>query len=117
MTAGMHKDEKGKPVPAPFAGDALVQDSNGAVREIVAADPAAIGYISFGLVDGRVRALTLNKVAPDDRAIRSGRYPVVRKFLFLSNGEPAGLAKDFLDFTLSDSGQTVLVEEGLISAK
>jgi phosphate transport system substrate-binding protein len=117
MTAGMHRDSTGKPVPAAFAGDALVQDSNGAVREIVAADPAAIGYISFGLVDERVSALTLNKVAPSEKTIKSGRYPVVRNFLFLSNGEPTGLAKAFLDFTLSDSGQTVLAGEGLIKVR
>ena len=36
---------------------AIVEDSNGTVREIVANDPHAIGYISLGLVNERVRAL------------------------------------------------------------
>ena len=31
--------------------EALVQDSNGAVRQVVASDPSAIGYISLGLVN------------------------------------------------------------------
>ena len=42
---------------------AMVQDSNGSVREIVAGDPNAIGYISAGLVDNRVKALTIEGVA------------------------------------------------------
>ena len=36
---------------------ALVQDSTGAVREMVHGDPAAIGYISLGQVNDQVKAL------------------------------------------------------------
>lgn len=98
----------------PVSADALVQDSNGAVREIVADDPDAIGYISFGLVDDRVRALALDGVAPSESTIRTSAYPVTRKFLFLTVHEPAGCSKQFIDFVLSPQGQQVLVEEGLV---
>jgi phosphate transport system substrate-binding protein len=98
----------------PVSTDALVQDSNGAVREIVADDPDAIGYISFGLVDERVRALALDGVAPSMPSIRLGTYPVTRKFLFLTLREPAGRVKEFIDYVLSPEGQQVLVEEGLV---
>jgi phosphate transport system substrate-binding protein len=94
-----------------------VQDSNGAVREIVASDPAAIGYISSGLVDQRVAALAIDGVTPTETAIRSGRYPVVRRFLFLTNGEATGTARAFIDYVLSDSGQKALAEEGLTRVK
>jgi phosphate transport system substrate-binding protein len=114
MVAGLPKPKEGKPVPATFAADALVQDSNGAVREIVASDPAAIGYISFGLIDERVAALTLDGVTPSERTIRTGHYPVVRRFLFLTNGTPAGPTKAFIDYVLSPQGQDALVGEGLI---
>jgi phosphate transport system substrate-binding protein len=102
-----------KPEPQRFAADALVQDSNGSVREIVAGDPNAIGYISYGLVDDRVRALVLNGVTPDHETIKRGRYPVVRKFLFLTCDSVAPATRAFLDFTLSPEGQRVLEEEGL----
>lgn len=104
-------------VPRPFARDALVQDSNGAVREIVASDPAAIGYISFGLVDHRVRALALDRVSPSDSTIRSGSYPITRRFLFLTKGPPTGKAKDFIDYVLSPEGQQALIDEGLVSIR
>jgi len=113
MAAGMPKDKNGKTNPDAFAADALVQDSNGAVREIVASDPAAIGYISSGLVDERVAAILMGGIAPTEAAVRSGRYPVVRKFLFLTNGEATGTAQAFINYVLSDSGQNALVEEGL----
>jgi phosphate transport system substrate-binding protein len=117
MAAGMPKDENGKTNPAAFAADALVQDSNGAVREIVASDPAAIGYISSGLVDERIAAILVGGIAPTEATVRSGRYPVVRKFLFLTNGEATGTAQAFINYVLSDSGQNALVEEGLMRIK
>jgi phosphate transport system substrate-binding protein len=100
--------------PEPVAADALVQDSNGAVREIVADDPDAVGYISFGLVDERVHPLALDSVAPSEESIRLGTYPVTRKFLFLTRHEPTGRTKEFIDYVLSPEGQGVLVQEGLV---
>ncbi len=102
-----------RPAPVPFAADALVQDSNGAVREIVAGDPAAIGYISYGLVDERVAALELDGVAPSHDAIKTGEYPLVRRFLFLTCGKVSPAARRFIEFALSPAGQEILEEEGL----
>ena len=42
----------------------LVQDSNGAVRQVVSSDPNAIGYISLGLVNHQVKALKISGVEP-----------------------------------------------------
>lgn len=95
---------------------ALVQDSNGAVREIVASDRHSLGYISLGLVDQRVRALAIDGVEPDLDAIVSKRYAVVRPFLFLSREEPAGAARAFIDYVLSHEAQKVLALEGLVPA-
>jgi len=99
-----------------FSG-AITQDSNGTVREIVAHDPAAIGFISLGLVNDQVRALDLDGAAANEENIRSGRYKLVRPFLFVSRGEPTGLAKAFVDFVLSAEGQALVQEEGLLPIK
>jgi phosphate transport system substrate-binding protein len=93
---------------------AITEDSNGTVREIVAHDPAAIGFISLGLVNSQVRALALDGAEANDDNIRNGSYRLVRPFLFVSRGEPTGLAKQFVDFVLSDEGQTLVKEEGLL---
>ena len=93
---------------------AITEDSNGTVREIVAHDPYAIGFISLGLVNDQVRALDLDGAAATDENIESGRYKLVRPFLFVSQGEPAGHAKDFIDFVLSPEGQELVKKEGLL---
>jgi phosphate transport system substrate-binding protein len=96
---------------------AIVQDSNGTVREIVAADPNAIGYISLGLVDRSVRALDLDGVTPGEDMIREGRYRLVRPFLFVTRGEPLGTAAEFIDFVLSPGGQDLARKEGLLTIR
>jgi phosphate transport system substrate-binding protein len=96
---------------------ALVQDSNGAVREIVANDPYAIGYISVGLVDHRVKALAIDGITPTREHIKNRTYELVRRFLLVSRTPPAGLCQSFVDFILSPQGQQVLEGEGLVGVK
>ncbi len=93
---------------------AIVQDSNGAVRQLVADDPNAIGFISLGLVNETVKALQLDDVAATRENVENGSYKLSRPFLFVSSGAPTGQVKEFVDFILSDDGQKILVNEGLI---
>lgn len=96
---------------------ALVQDSNGAIRQVVKDDPKAIGYISLGLVNDQVKSLAIDGIEANIENINHGRYKIVRPFLFVFTKEPGGLAKSFLDFVLSPDGQKLLVQEGLVAAK
>lgn len=96
---------------------AVVQDSNGSVRETVADDPGAIGYISLGLVDRRVKALAIDGIAATRQNVLNGKYRIVRPFLFVVMEEPRGEIKDFIDFVLGPEGQTLLASEGLIPAR
>jgi phosphate transport system substrate-binding protein len=100
----------------PIMARALVQDSNGAVRQLVGDDPASIGYISLGLVDITVKALELNGVTATREHVLDGSYGLSRPFLFVTISEPVGLSKQFIDFTLSEKGESILNAEGLITA-
>ena len=92
---------------------AIVQDSNGAVRQLVADDPNAIGFISLGLVNEKVKGLQLEGISATHENIENGSYKLSRPFLFITLNEPAGLPREFLDFTLSPEGQKILMNEGL----
>jgi len=93
---------------------AIVQDSNGAVRQLVSDDPNAIGYISLGLVNDKVKALELGGIAATRENVINGSYGLSRPFLFVAKSEPTGKAKEFLDYILSAEGQQILMNEGLI---
>ncbi|WP_028893550.1 phosphate ABC transporter substrate-binding protein [Syntrophorhabdus aromaticivorans] len=94
----------------------MVQDSNGSVKEVVATDPYAIGYISLGLVDEKVKAVTVDGVQPSIESIKLGEYKIVRPFLFVTNGELDQGGQKFVNFVLSEGGQNILKKEGLIGA-
>lgn len=102
---------------------AIVQDSNGSVRLLVSDDVNAIGFISLGLVKSEkgqkpVKALSLDGITATEENIKNGSYKLFRPFLFVAavkKGEgPEGLAKDFIDFTVSPEGRRILISEGLI---
>jgi phosphate transport system substrate-binding protein len=92
----------------------MVQDSNGSVKEVVATDPYAIGYISLGVVDDKVRALLVDGVPPTLENIQTKKYRIVRPFLYLTMGDALDASKLFINFVLSETGQTILGKEGLI---
>src|SRR6185503_18647568 len=97
-----------------IAASALVQDSTGAVRQMVAADPAAIGYVSLGLVDASVKALRLRGVEPSEASIDAGAYPLVRPFLFIVPPDgPGDSARDFIGWITGQQGRDLTRREGL----
>ncbi len=102
---------------APTTPQALVQNSSGSVREMVSRDPAAIGYISLGLVSESVKAVKIDGVEARGENVKNGTYKLARPFLLVIRGEPGGVAKEFIDYILSDPGQRLLEREGLIRVR
>jgi len=98
-----------------FGSGGITQSSTGAIRSYVAGDPNAIGYISFAEVDNSVKALGINGVAPTYDSIANATYPIQRDLLFVTNGDPSGNAKAFIDFTLSPAGQAILKADKEVS--
>jgi len=94
---------------------AIVQDSNGAVKQLVGGDPHSIGFLSLGLVDNTVKALQLDGIAATQENISNGTYILFRSFLFVSKNLPAGDSMEFINFIFSEEGQKLLAKEGLIT--
>lgn len=97
-----------------IAPDAIVQDSTGAARTIVAGDRNAIAYVSLGMVTPEVVALNLDGVEPTHETVIDGRYKITRPFLLLTKGEPSPQAKAYLDYVLGPECQAMVSEEGYI---
>jgi len=103
---------KGKPI----ATLALRQGSNGAIRQIIAQDPNAIGYISLGIIDSTVKALAIDSIEPSVAHVDAGTYKLVRPFLLIwRKGQPLSpLGQGFVDYVMSAEGQSELIKAGLV---
>ena len=97
--------------------EAIVQDSNGTIRETVANDANAVGYLSHGLLNERIRAVRVDGVESTTENVMAGAYKLARPVYFLFRGAPAGAPKEFLDYVLSAEGQKTIRDSGLIPAQ
>ena len=97
--------------------DAIVQDSSGTIRETVINDQRAVGYLSHGLVNDKVRMLKVDGQECTTDQVIAGTYPLARPIFLLSKGAPAGLAQAFIGYILSAEGQQCIQKNGLIPAK
>jgi phosphate transport system substrate-binding protein len=96
---------------------AKVMGRGGDMAKGLADTPQAIGMTSLTVVEqsgGKVKALTLNGVAPTAEHVKSGRYFLTREFLFVIRGEPTPPIKKFLDFVLSPDGDRVILANGAV---
>jgi phosphate transport system substrate-binding protein len=97
--------------------DALIQDSNGTIRETVANDPNAVGYLSHGLLNAKIKAIKIDQVDCTTETVIGGSYKLVRPIYLLVKGTPTGEVKNFIDYILTDEGQQTIRGSGLISVK
>lgn len=97
--------------------DALIQDSNGTIRETVSNDPNAVGYLSHGLVNEKISAIKVDGQECTSELIATGSYKLVRPIYLLVKGAPQGEVKNVIDYILSAEGQNTIKASGLIPAK
>ncbi|MGI6161030.1 MAG: phosphate ABC transporter substrate-binding protein PstS family protein [Christensenellales bacterium] len=108
-------EKDGKEVEETLVSErALIQEGTGSVKAAVAGNPNAIGYISLGVADDTIKALKVDGAEATVENVLDKSYKVMRPFLAVTNGEPEGLAKVFLDYILSEEAQEVVESKSYI---
>lgn len=90
--------------------EAVIAKQTDVMMTHIAGDKYAIGYISLGSINKTVKAIQIDGVDPTAENVQNGTYPFARPFNIATKGEPAGLAKDFIEFILSGDGQAVVAK-------
>ncbi|MEI7432629.1 MAG: phosphate ABC transporter substrate-binding protein [Methanomicrobiales archaeon] len=94
------------------------KNSNGAIQQSVAQTPGAIGYVGLGFIDPTVKALKISVngtlVEPSVKTVLDKSYPISRSLLMITNSQPAGLVKNYIDYILSSEGQKLVAKEGFV---
>lgn len=97
--------------------DALIQDSNGTIRETVANDANAIGYLSHGLINEKIKSVTVDGYGCTEQDIMAGHYKLVRPVFLMRKPDASPACQAFLDYVQSEEGQALIHQNGLIRAK
>lgn len=89
------------------------------MAEIIAADPAAIGLVEFSHV-GNAAALSIvdecqTVHSPSSFSLLTEDYPLSTRLYFYTPAQASPLARSFLDYALSGTGQQKIAERGLVS--
>ncbi|MEO1291716.1 MAG: phosphate ABC transporter substrate-binding/OmpA family protein [Pseudomonadota bacterium] len=108
-----------KPAGAVLSPRAKRFESNELLAEEVAADPNGIGFTSLAYADtAKTLAIRLEcgmDIFPTQFNVKAEEYPLGRRLFLYTNGTPeAPLARDLLDFSLSDAAQPVIGETGFV---
>lgn len=80
----------------------------------IASDENGIAYTPLKWVDGSVNLLSVDGVVPSDKTILNAAYSLSRKMLIMTDGQPKGMTREFIEFILSEEGQRIVKEEGYI---
>ena len=91
--------------------DAMITNKTDVMLSTIAGDPAAIGYVSLGSLNDKVKALQIDGAEATAENVKNGTYKVSRPFNIATKGEPTGVAKDFINYILSADGQKVVSED------
>jgi phosphate transport system substrate-binding protein len=94
------------------SGQALTEDSNGAVTQAVTQTPGSTSVIGFAYYQqnkGGLTGLQLEGVDASVDNMKSGTYKLAAVGHMYSKGEPDGLTKAFLDYMVSPDVQNTLL--------
>jgi len=96
---------------------ANIVPSNGAMKTAISGDPYSIGFVSVGHIDDSVAPVTLDGVVPSLENVKNGSFPVARGLYSITKGEADGLAKLFIDFLFSPTGQELVKAKGFVAVQ
>ncbi|WP_413298985.1 phosphate ABC transporter substrate-binding protein [Bacillus sp. 1P10SD] len=92
--------------------EGITEDSSNTVKKIINETDGAIGYLAFSyFTDDSVTPLAIDGVEPTGENVQSGKFPVWAYEHSYTKGEATDLAKEFIDYMMSDDIQNNLLKE------
>jgi phosphate transport system substrate-binding protein len=101
-----------------YAGSSQKMAGNEQIASEVGKNPNGIGYVglAYDKAPG-IKAMPIDGVLSSVQSVQAKTYPYARPTFYYTNGEPSGLAKQFLDFTIGSVGQKIATQVGFVPIK
>ncbi len=108
------RDESGEKIDK-TTDMAEITNSTAVMMTTVSGNTEAIGYVSLGSLNDTVKTVSIDGVEASVEAIKDGSYKAARPFNIATGAEVSEVTQDFINFILSEEGQTIVEENGYIS--
>jgi phosphate transport system substrate-binding protein len=84
----------------------------------VGKNPNGIGYVGLAYMKaGGIKVVPIDGQMPSQQAVIAKTWSYARPTFYYTNGEPSGVAKEFVDFTLGPGGQKIVDRVGFVPIK
>ncbi|MFL6537197.1 MAG: phosphate ABC transporter substrate-binding protein [Chthoniobacterales bacterium] len=98
-----------------YAGSSQKLAGNEQIAAEVGKNKNGIGYVGLAYTKaGGINVMAIDGSLPSVQSVHAKTYPYARPTFYYTNGEPTGLAKQFLDFTISPAGQRIAAQVGFV---
>jgi phosphate transport system substrate-binding protein len=101
-----------------YAQDSQKLAGNEQIASEVAKNPNGVGYVGLAYIKAQgIKVVPIDGAMPSKESVLAKTYPYARPTFYYTNGDPSGLAKEFVDFTLGDAGQKIVGQVGFVPVK
>jgi phosphate transport system substrate-binding protein len=106
-----------------YASSSQKMAGNEQIAAEVGKNPSGIGYVGIAYIHAPgVKVVGIvnsagKLVLPSAETVHEKSYPYARPNFFYTNGEPTGLAADFIAYLLSEEGQAIVAKSGFVPVK
>src|ERR1700730_5239984 len=101
-----------------YAPSSQKMAGNEQIASEVGKNPNGAGYVGLAYTKaGGIKVMPIDGVSPSTQTVHAKTYPYARPTFYYTNGEPSGLAKEFLDFTIGPTGQKIVAQVGFVPIK
>jgi phosphate transport system substrate-binding protein len=101
-----------------YAGGSQKMAGNEQIAAEVGKNAHGIGYVGMAYVKASgIKVVAIDGATPSKESVLGKAYPYARPTFYYTNGEPTGLTKQFVDFTVMDAGQKIVEQVGFVPIK
>lgn len=98
-----------------YGTDSQKMAGNEQIAQEVGKNPDGVGYVGLAYTKASgIKVVAIDNATPSKESVLGKAYPYARPTFYYTNGEPTGLAKEFVDFTISDAGQKIVEQVGFV---
>jgi len=101
-----------------YAPSAQKMAGNEQIASEVGKNANGVGYVGLAYTNASgIKVMAIDGSLPSVKSVQGKSYPYARPTFYYTNGEPSGVAKSFLDFTVGPAGQKIVLQVGFVPIK